>query len=531
MRQVFRLVGAVCLLMFKYAGAQDITWAEDVACIVYSHCSPCHNSYNNPNAQFRNYQDIHSQRLRIELYVNTGKMPPSLTNNHYNKFTGNKSLTQEEIDIIKAWAREQALEGDTSLTPEVPVYSKPVRTLTDPDITFRSNFVLPDTIKDHLRRCFIIPQGSHIGKNIQSIEVVPAYPYIVHSVFIYSEDLPYPYMLDDKDTGMGYTSYTGTGSPSSKPIYGWTLGSKPFHMPENLRLHVDPNAYLIVQLQYAEEGAGQVDSSEIHIKFDSSSSVRGAMTSALLSHDVNLVNGPFEVQIDSSKVFHEQYNVFNSMTLLSISPKAHNYCDNMRVFARLPNKDTIWLLKIDDWVADWSEGTYFYQKPVHLPKGTVINAFSLYSNTNSNLHDLYDTLETLHAGLDDHAHVDEMIFHFTYLPYSAGDENIIFDTLQHKIHHLGCAPVHKVTDIDDIETNSFYMYPNPAHTTITIETSELPLSSVIVYNSIGKKCVDMLNPDHEAKTRIDISGLPAGIYFIQINALNHSQIRRLIIGN
>ena len=26
--------------------AQTVTWADDIACIVYSHCSSCHNSTN-----------------------------------------------------------------------------------------------------------------------------------------------------------------------------------------------------------------------------------------------------------------------------------------------------------------------------------------------------------------------------------------------------------------------------------------------------------------------------------------------------
>lgn len=458
-------------------------------------------------------------------------MPPGLPNKHFRNFVANKALTQEEIEIVRKWALEEALEGDTTLAPKPPVYKKPTTTLVNPDLTFRSNYVLPDSISGHLRRCFRVPLGQHTGKNIQAIEVVPVYPYIVHSVFIYADNSVAPIFLDDADTGMGYSYFYGTGSTTSKPLYGWTLGSEPFHMPQNLRLRVESSEYLIIQVQYAKEGVSQMDSSLIHINFDTSSNIRSATTAPLLNHDVNLVNGPFELAIDSTKVFHERYNVFNPMSILSISPTAHAYCDNMNVYAVLPNKDTVSLLKIDNWDASWSEGNYFYRKPVHLPKGSAIHAFSLYSNTASNLHEGDDTLEPLHAGLDDHAHVDQMVFNFTYLPYSPGDENIVFDTLKHRLHFQACKPVHNVSSINSVIAGRFRLFPNPATETITIHSKEIYDSyEVTLYNVMGQTCLEKtIFAQQEAM--LDVSGLKTGVYFVQIVYAHYSEVRRIIVSD
>ena len=528
MKKSFYLFG-LFLLRFCNAEAQNITWSEDIACIIYTHCSPCHNSYNNPEVQFMNYDDVFNLRLTVELYVNTGKMPPGLTNNHYNKFVGDKALTQQQIELIKVWARDMALEGDTTMAPKAPVYTKPASTLANPDVSFQSGYVLPDTIEGHLRRCFIVPQPGNLGKYIQAIEVVPADPYIVHSVFIYSDTSAIPIFLDISDNENGYSSFFGTGSTTSKPLYGWTLGSGPFHMPGNLRLKLDSNAYFIVQIQYAEEGAKHIDSTRIQLSFDTSLNARQAVTSALLNQDDNLINGPFEIPVDSAIIFHETYNVVDDLSILSIAPNAHYFCDNMKVYALLPNKDTIRLLKIDDWDAGWSEGSYFYQKPIHLPPGTVIHAFSLYSNVNSNRHDPDDSIETIHAGVDEDG--EEMVFNFTFLPYVTGDEQIVFDTAQHRPHYLGCKPVHNLSIKEDINMTEFRLFPNPANRNITIQPSVLNSSlSIVIYNSIGQICMDETVSEQQ-EIILDVSELKPGIYFIQINSANLSEVKRVVIDN
>ena len=521
------LLIVLCFLSLFRTQAQDVNWAEDVACLIYPHCSPCHNSYNNPEIQFMNFQDVYDQRLTVEIYVNTGKMPPGLTNSHYNKFAGDKGLTEQEINIIKVWARDLALRGDTTKEPVAPIYAKPVSTLINPEVSFKSGYVLPDTIEGHLRRCFILPNPGIKMKTIKSIEVVPADPYIVHSVFIYTDTSSIPLALDLSDSGEGYVNFFGTGSTSSKPLYGWTLGSGPFHMPPNTGLELDSSAYFIIQIQYAEEGANQTDSTIVNIKLDTSTNTRKAITSDLLNHEDNLINGPFELEVDSSKIFHEIYTVVNDLSLLSIAPHAHYYCDNMLVYAVLPNTDTVPLLKIDNWDAGWSEGSYFYQKPVHLPQGSAIHAFSLYSNTNSNLHDLNDSLEPLDGGVDEHH--EEMVFNFTYLNYSTGDEHMVFDTLKHRLHYQACKPVHNVSSINSVIADQFDLFPNPATGTVTILSKKIYDSySVVLYDIMGQEYLKKTFWD-EKEAILDVSELITGIYFVQIVYGNNYEIRRIIV--
>ena len=67
--------------------------------------------------------------------------------------------------------------------------------------------------------------------------------------------------------------------------------------------------------------------------------------------------------------------------------------------------------------------------------------------------------------------------------------------------------------------------PNPAIHKVTLKTN-LPLSSLEIYNSLGAKVCVAIAPN---KKEIDISSLPAGVYYLKIDFLgNHSILRKII---
>lgn len=517
------------IFYFLNLQAQKVTWSEDIACLIYSHCSPCHNSEANSNLLLMSYNDVFNQRLAVELYVNTGQMPPAMHKGDYGKFKNDRHLTQKEIDLIKDWARDLALEGNQNLAPPTPVFPKRVATISNPDITFLTNFQLPDTIEDHLRQCFVInKQPVNSSKRIKSIEIIPGNTAIVHSVFVYADTSSLPLELDMAEIDAGYSNFYGTGSSTSKPLYAWTLDSKPFYLGKDLNLGIDANSYFIVQVQYAEEGGALFDATRINISFDTSTvNARLAKTIPLLAHDLNLVNAPFEIPVDSTIIFHEQQTIVNALTLLSISPNAHGYCDDMKVFAVLPGNDTVGLLQIEDWEAEWSEGPYYFKKPVLIPPGSVLHSFATYSNTVLNQHDPDDPLKTLRAGNDEDS--EEMVFYFSYLPYQAGDENISFDTLAHYPHHLNCQPVHNVSGIANTKHTGLNLYPNPASKSINVISSYYPLT-LEFYNNIGQLSINKTIKE-KSETNIDISGIKTGIYFIRIISKYGSEYKKILIEN
>lgn len=77
--------------------------------------------------------------------------------------------------------------------------------------------------------------------------------------------------------------------------------------------------------------------------------------------------------------------------------------------------------------------------------------------------------------------------------------------------------------IDDVEDSDFRLYPNPASTTVTIETDRP--ASLTLTDATGRECGRW--KVESGKNTIDISSLPAGVYFVRLAGTNN--VRKLII--
>jgi hypothetical protein len=80
--------------------------------------------------------------------------------------------------------------------------------------------------------------------------------------------------------------------------------------------------------------------------------------------------------------------------------------------------------------------------------------------------------------------------------------------------------------VSTIEPVTVKCYPNPAISTLTIDTEYFP-SSMSIVDMVGKTVLPPLSLS-QSKTTIDISMLPAGIYFIKIKIINNYKIIKLI---
>nr|MBM3931754.1 hypothetical protein [Sphingomonadales bacterium] len=52
------------------------TWTDGVACIVYSHCTPCHNNQGIGPFPLTTYNEVYANRYSIAASVQARSMPP-----------------------------------------------------------------------------------------------------------------------------------------------------------------------------------------------------------------------------------------------------------------------------------------------------------------------------------------------------------------------------------------------------------------------------------------------------------------------
>jgi hypothetical protein len=84
----------------------------------------------------------------------------------------------------------------------------------------------------------------------------------------------------------------------------------------------------------------------------------------------------------------------------------------------------------------------------------------------------------------------------------------------------------KTSVITPEKTTNSRVYPNPATTEITVETNSIHDAWICISDLSGKELKN--NQPAGFSTQIDISDIPAGLYFLQIREGNKFEIQKLI---
>jgi hypothetical protein len=75
-------------------------------------------------------------------------------------------------------------------------------------------------------------------------------------------------------------------------------------------------------------------------------------------------------------------------------------------------------------------------------------------------------------------------------------------------------------------TEGFFIYPNPAHDNVTVKAPH-NISTIRIVDMLGKTVIQQ-EPVNEKSIQVDTSTLPAGVYFVKVNAGDMQKLIKLI---
>ena len=84
------------------------------------------------------------------------------------------------------------------------------------------------------------------------------------------------------------------------------------------------------------------------------------------------------------------------------------------------------------------------------------------------------------------------------------------------------------TGFEESEESLFSVYPNPVKDVVNINGKDI--EQVSLFNTIGQKIKDFNNEGHD-NIRIDMSGLPSGVYILQALCHGHTLTKRIVKSN
>ncbi len=403
--------------------AQEITFSNQIAPIIFEKCTPCHQKGQIAPMPFTNYQEVAAYASMIKYVTGIKYMPPWKPINSNQHFKNERQLSEEEINLIQLWvdngiAEGKPLQGTSNFDdPEILKIDSP-----DAIISMSEAFEQYGVYYDQYR-VFVLPTNFGEDKIVSEIEFVPGNKSIVRSCFISIDNSEKVVPLDEWDPQYGYYSFGELGFvPNQSRWYTWQpLKGATIFKNENGK-YLPKNAKLLLHIHYGPTGVPQNDSSFVKLKFSNKKPKKVSQNIPLI-HPYMLTNPPFQIPAGETIRYHAKFEIPFDVTLNAIMPHSHLLGRKWEIFTVDPKGiNSQVLLKITDWDFKWKQ-QYEFEQPIMLEAGTVIHALAEYDNTLDNLLNPSDPPKPMTLGK--RMYEEMFLVYFELLtPYVSNDSNV-----------------------------------------------------------------------------------------------------------
>lgn len=356
-------------------GSKPTTFSKDVAPILQNKCARCHRADHVGPFPLQTYEQARKRAADIAAVAGDGVMPPWKPARGIGPaLKHDQSLSPEETAILAAWAAAGAPKGDPKDMPPPPRFAEHW-SLGTPDLVLEpaEKFTVPDAGPD-IYRCFVVPTNLPRDTYISAIDFRPGNRRVVHHVSAYIDTSGMARERDRAEEGPGYASFSGPGIPRYEELCFWNAGHEPSHLPKGIALSLPRRSDLILQVHYHPSGKREVDRTRIGVYF-SREPVRQVL------HWNSASNFEFRLQPGKSNTeVVATWFVPTDLEALAVSPHMHLLGRDVRMSVKYPNGRSIDLISIPDWDPAW-QNTYYFQKPIALPRGSLVKVVAHFDNT------------------------------------------------------------------------------------------------------------------------------------------------------
>lgn len=263
------------------------TFWQHVAPILNEKCVACHQTGGIAPFRLDNFEDTERRATLIADMTENRIMPPYLmeVGGDCGTFDESAALTDEQIDVIGAWAR-----GERQLGTPVAMTRPAVPSLPDGVDLFTPEFT-PEIEGGPLAefdeyRCFTIDLGLADEAYVTGYDFEPGNRALVHHVIAMVVDPNGPSDIDGMSNAQaiaqlraaeadptrdGWHCYGGAGDGvqiESSPA-AWAPGAGPYTYPDGVGVRLRPDRQLVVQVHYnlaRPETRGQSDSTRVRLR-------------------------------------------------------------------------------------------------------------------------------------------------------------------------------------------------------------------------------------------------------------------------
>lgn len=359
------------------------TFNKDVLPILQQHCQECHRPGEIGPMPLVTYEQARPWAKAIRDSVLRRKMPPWFADPRFGHFANDRSLTQDEIDTIAAWAASGAPEGDPKDRPPDRAWPQGWN-IGPPDAVLEmpKAFDVPSSGAIEYQYV-ILPTGFKEDKWVQRVEVRPTARDAVHHAVVYIRE-PRSQWLRGRPLNV---SFSLPSTPEHRPnpesftksdiLLVYTPGNSMDAWPHGMAKKIPAGADIVLQMHYTANGKHRTDRTRIGVVFAPEKPVRAVYTLQMGNDRFVIPPGDPAYRADVSGTLP------NDALLLSLFPHMHLRGKAFEYMTVAPNGRVQVLLKVNNYDFNW-QLTYRLAPPMPLRAGTRLLCTGTFDNSVNN---------------------------------------------------------------------------------------------------------------------------------------------------
>ena len=427
------------LLFFTNAGeltAQEITWYKDIAPLIQNKCASCHHEGGGAPFSLLSYEDVTKRASFIKDVVKSRYMPPWRPDNSYVHFANDRSLSQNEIDLLVKWIDNKKPKGkEANAVKTADNFIAATKYSRKPDLVLKvadSFLVKGDNTERFV--IFKIPFELDNYENVEAAEVYSNNKKLIHhanyeihevadtSVDIYSTVSYINLTEDDRSKYEQYKPYRKTITYYG----GWIPGTTYEYYPNEFGWVMPKRGVILLTVHFGPNAVDEKSISGLNLFFKQTPVTRPVKVISFGSGGIGQkqITPAFYINPNETKTFTlDVTNPASDLSVMYVWPHMHYIGKEFTAYIIKPGGDTVKLVHIPAWDFRWQE-IYRFKKFVKVPRGSVLHIEGTYDNTAENPANPNNPPQTIMSVGDMRSTDERMTLLMVYLPYKEGDENI-----------------------------------------------------------------------------------------------------------
>ena len=383
LRTSFLALCSVTAVFAQMANMNAPTYTKDVAPIFQKHCQSCHRPGEAAPFSMGSYEETRPWAGAMKLAVRLKTMPPWYADPQIGHFSNDRSLSQEDIDTIVAWATAGVPKGDPKDMPP-PMKFLEGWDIPKPDVTFQlpKEFAVPESGMVEYQYA-IVPTGFTEDKWVQAVEVRPTERSVVHHIIAYIREPGSNYFKDQKP-GVFFEAppaktddSVDTSALPSDFLVGYAPGQPAEILAAGQAKLIKAGSDIVFEVHYTPNGKAVMDRTKLGLVFAKEPPKKRVQTLSASNGTFKIPPGDPNYRVDAS------FEIRKPVTLASIHPHMHARGKDFEYRVVFPNGETRTILRVPQYNWHW-QLWYNLAEPIDLAPGARIECTAHFDNSVNN---------------------------------------------------------------------------------------------------------------------------------------------------